>query len=77
MSTFKREANFHSDEPPLYGPFSAGDAFYEALMKAHDGLTDEQSQLFNAKLILLLANQVGDVKVLLQAIELAKADAPA
>jgi hypothetical protein len=77
MSTLKREANFHSDELPLYGPFSAGDAFYEALMKAHDGLTDEQSQLLNAKLILLLANQVGDVQVLLQAIELAKAEPPA
>lgn len=40
------------------------DAFYEALMNAHEGLDDEQSTQLNARLILLLANQVGDNEVL-------------
>lgn len=40
------------------------DGFYEQLLDAHAGLTQEQSELLNARLILLLANQVGDAKVL-------------
>ncbi|MES2787894.1 MAG: DUF2783 domain-containing protein [Pseudomonadota bacterium] len=40
------------------------DLFYEQLLDAHEGLTQEQSQLLNARLILLLANQVGDSQVL-------------
>lgn len=41
-----------------------GDAFYEALLDAHQALTREQSEAFNARLILLLANQIGDARVL-------------
>ena len=40
------------------------DTFYEQLLDAHLGLSAEQSKLFNARLILLLANQVGDSRVL-------------
>ncbi|MES2633291.1 MAG: DUF2783 domain-containing protein [Pseudomonadota bacterium] len=40
------------------------DAFYEQLLDAHQGLSPEQSQLLNARLILLLANQVGDSQML-------------
>lgn len=40
------------------------DAFYERLLDAHAGLSAAQSALFNARLILLLANQVGDQAVL-------------
>jgi hypothetical protein len=40
------------------------DAFYEALIAAHEGLSDEQSNLLNARLVLLLANQIGDMAVL-------------
>ncbi|MDP3618498.1 MAG: DUF2783 domain-containing protein [Ramlibacter sp.] len=40
------------------------DLFYEQLLDAHEGLSQEQSQLLNARLILLLANQVGDSQVL-------------
>ncbi len=40
------------------------DDFYEALIESHRGLSPEQSALLNAKLILLLANQVGDLAVL-------------
>lgn len=41
-----------------------GDGFYEQLLEAHEGLTKEQSDLLNARLILILANQVGDARVL-------------
>ena len=40
------------------------DDFYEALIDMHRDLSSEQSQLVNAKLILLLANHVGDAEVL-------------
>jgi len=40
------------------------DGFYEALIRAHEGLDDERSNLLNARLVLLLANQVGDMAVL-------------
>lgn len=40
------------------------DAFYEAWLDAHRGLGDDQSAQLNARLVLLLANQVGDEKVL-------------
>ncbi len=48
------------------------DGFYEHLLDAHQGLTPEQSEALNARLILLLANQIGDIKVLSQCIEAAK-----
>ena len=48
------------------------DGFYELLLDAHAGLTPEQSQLLNARLILLLANQVGDAKVLKECVEAAR-----
>lgn len=47
------------------------DGFYEQLLDAHGGLTPEQSSLLNARLILLLANQVGDKRVLTECIEAA------
>lgn len=36
------------------------DAFYEALVAAHEGLDDEASNLLNARLVMVLANQIGD-----------------
>ncbi|KVT74671.1 hypothetical protein WK58_13255 [Burkholderia ubonensis] len=48
------------------------DAFYEALIDMHRDLTDSDSQLVNAKLILLLANQIGDFGVLREAMALAR-----
>jgi len=52
------------------------DGFYERLLDAHAGLTPEQSQLLNARLVLLLANQVGDAEVLARCVEAAR-NAPA
>lgn len=48
------------------------DGFYEQLLDAHEGLSREESELLNARLILLLANQVGDPKVLKECVEAAR-----
>jgi hypothetical protein len=53
------------------------DAFYEQLLDAHQGLSREASELLNARLILLLANQVGDAQVLKECIEAARPTTPA
>jgi len=47
------------------------DAFYEALIGMHQDLSVADSQMVNAKLILLLANQIGDMDVLREAMALA------
>ena len=52
--------------------FQDADGFYELLLDAHAGLTQEQSQLLNARLILLLANQVGDARVLKECVQAAR-----
>lgn len=51
---------------------AAPDDFYEALIEMHRDLSDEQSQLVNAKLILLLANHIGDLTVLREAMQAAR-----
>ena len=48
------------------------DTFYEQLLDAHAGLTAQQSELLNARLILLLANQVGDARLLAECIAAAR-----
>ena len=53
---------------------SAPDDFYEDLIGLHRNLTEAQSALVNAKLILLLANHVGDRDVLREAMAAARAD---
>ncbi len=59
----------------LANQFQDADGFYEALLDAHEGLSIEQSALLNARLILLLANQIGDAKVLADCIALAQPSA--
>jgi Protein of unknown function (DUF2783) len=54
--------------------FQDADAFYETLLDAHTGLTAEASSLLNARLILVLANQIGDAAVLRACVAAAKAD---
>lgn len=49
------------------------DDFYAALIAAHDGLTEDQSAAFNARLILILANQIGDTQVVGAALRAASA----
>lgn len=49
------------------------DGFYAAWVAAHDGLSDDASNDLNARLVLLLANQVGDAAVLRDCIDAARA----
>lgn len=55
-------------EPNIPDP----DGFYDELLQAHARLSDEESDAFNARLILTLANHIGDRGVLRAAIEAAK-----
>ena len=61
MSALKIEANL-----------ARPDDFYELLIDTHRDLTREESELVNCKLILLLANQVGDLDVLRDAMARAR-----
>lgn len=54
----------HIDDP---------DGFYEAWLTAHEGLSDAESADLDARLVLLLANQVGDAVVLRECIAAARA----
>jgi hypothetical protein len=47
------------------------DALYAALMQAHRGLDDAASRRLDARLVLILANHIGDMAVLREAIALA------
>jgi hypothetical protein len=52
----------------------APDDFYERLIATHRDLSDDESALVNAKLVLLLANHIGDADVLAQALAAARED---
>lgn len=49
------------------------DDFYNALMDAHEGLSETDSHALNARLILLMANQIGDLGVLRDLLTTARA----
>jgi hypothetical protein len=51
---------------------SAPDDFYESLIDAHRELSTAQSQALNARLVLLLANHIGDLAVIQQALQAAR-----
>jgi hypothetical protein len=55
-------------EPHLEAP----DDFYEALIEAHQGLDTAESHALNARLVLLLANHVGSLQVLREALAAAR-----
>jgi hypothetical protein len=52
-------------DPNIPGP----DDFYAELLAAHEGLTKAESDALNARLILLLANHIGDREVLREALQ--------
>ena len=52
--------------------FADPDAAYNALVDAHRGLDPQESAALNARLVLLLANHIGDIEVLAQAIAAAR-----
>jgi hypothetical protein len=48
------------------------DESYARLIATHDGLTEAESHALNARLVLILMNQVGDAGVIAEALELAR-----
>lgn len=48
------------------------DGFYAALVQAHEGLSEAQSAELNARLVFLLANQLGDRRVLFECVAAAR-----
>ena len=51
------------------------DAFYDSLIKLHEGRSEAERQRINAKLVLLLANHVGDPQAVAQAFAVAAGEA--
>ncbi|KZL29143.1 DUF2783 domain-containing protein [Pseudovibrio sp. WM33] len=47
------------------------DEFYHNLLVLHEGRSEEESEALNAKLVLILANHIGDASVLREAMDLA------
>ena len=68
----KLNPNFSEAGKRYFSAYSPGDDFYELLIGTHRDLSDEQSELLNARLILLLANHIGDIGILREALNLAR-----
>jgi hypothetical protein len=51
---------------------SAGDEIYTELIEAHADLTETESRRLDLRLILLLANQIGDEAAIREALRLAR-----
>ncbi len=52
--------------------FIKPDDAFRAIVEAHRGLDEEQSAALDAALVLILANHIGDIDVLREAVELGK-----
>ncbi|MBX2878322.1 MAG: DUF2783 domain-containing protein [Granulosicoccus sp.] len=66
----ERQAN--SDRLILTPNLPDPDGFYDELLHAHDGLSKEQSDDLNARLVLLLCNHIGDRGIITQALNAAR-----
>lgn len=73
MPTLNTAPNFGVPGQRQRHAYTPGDDFYEMLIEGHRGLSDAQSELMNARLLLLLANHVGDLRLLREAIAAARA----
>ena len=67
------EPNFHEDGRRYFRDFSPGDDFYAMLIDAHRDLSDQESAALNARLILILSNHIGDLALLREALQAARA----
>lgn len=56
--------------------FANPDAAYRCIVEAHRGLSDTQSAALDTALVLILANHIGDIEVLKDALALAKRRLP-
>ncbi len=75
MKHLNTQPNFGIPGERYRHAYMPGDRFYEMLIEGHRGLSDEQSELTNARLILLLANHIGDLRVLQEALAAARVGA--
>ncbi len=66
------EPNFHEPGKRYFRDFSPGDDFYQLLIDTHRNLSEAQSAMLNAKLILILSNHIGDISVLRDAMQIAR-----
>ena len=64
--------NFYQTDKHFFRDYRPGDDFYEALIDTHHGLSNEQSEKVNTRLILLLANHIGELNVLREALKIAR-----
>jgi Protein of unknown function (DUF2783) len=53
-------------------PAADPDSIYQVLVDAHDGLSPEQGRTMQTRLVLLLANHIGDPAVIAQAVAAAR-----
>ncbi len=70
--TLNLQPNLSEPGKRYFQAYTPGDDFYEALIDTHRDLSDEQSSLVNAKLVLLLSNHIGDLSVLREAMKIAR-----
>lgn len=73
MKYLNTQPNFGTPGQRHRQAYTPGDDFYEMLIESHRGLDDAASELMNARLVLLLANHIGDLRVLREAVEAARA----
>ena len=66
------QPNFGIPGERYLNAYSPGDDFYEALIDSHRSLDETESHALNARLILLLANHIGDLRVLREALAAAR-----
>jgi putative component of toxin-antitoxin plasmid stabilization module len=66
------QPNFHAPGMRSVRDFTPGDDFYQMLIDAHRDLSAEDGARLNARLILLLANHVGDLTAIREAIGIAR-----
>jgi hypothetical protein len=71
LNTLLLTPNFHCGEEPSKVSTEAGDRFYDMLIEAHRTLSEQESHAFNARLILILSNHIGDLEVLGEALKAA------
>lgn len=72
MATLNLQANFHEPSVRQRYAYTPGDRFYDLLIQGHQGLADAESEQLNARLVLLLANHIGELGVLADAIQIAR-----
>ena len=76
MKHLKVESNFATPGVRHRLATTPGDDFYAMLLEAHRGSSDAQTELLNARLVLLLANHIGDLRVLQEALTSARGTLP-